>query len=330
VPRVDLEYTPIPQRALAALAEERGRNALIAERLARFAGVPAATGNHDGDLERLPGGVEVRHRFVEADGDSETVRWHLVEAGAGEPLVFLHGVPESWFMWHRQLCAFAGTHHVLAIDLKGYGQSDKRTGDYRQEGVAEQLLALLDALGLDRFNLVTHDRGTVIADYLGANHPERVLRYARGEQHLYHFNPDLAPQERLFTDPARNRILDDPLRMVVGAYTSLAARPIAAEDVARSIQEFGYEKIGWAVPRYFNSSSFRQEWIDRRTRLMAAWDFPVLIMQGALDPRQPREFYEGVERFMPRARVALIDAGHFFVFENPEQTTDTIAAFLRE
>ncbi len=328
MPRVELEYAPIPERALAALAEERRRAALIPERLAHFADVPPAPGNRDGEVETLPGGVAVTHRFVEADGDSETVRWHLVEAGAGEPIVFLHGVPESWFMWHRQLAAFAATHRVIAVDLKGYGQSDKQTGDYRQEGVAEQLLALLDALGLDRVNLVAHDRGSVIADYLGANHPERVLRYARGEQHLYHFNPELAPQERLFTDPARNRILDDPLRMVVGAYTTLAVRPIADADVRRAIQEFGYERIGWAVPRYFNSSSFRKEWIDRRTRLMAAWTFPVLVLQGSHDPRQPREFYDGVERFLPNGRVRFVDAGHFFVLENPDETTRALGDLL--
>ncbi|HLZ69273.1 MAG TPA: hypothetical protein VKV26_05110 [Dehalococcoidia bacterium] len=61
---------------------------------------------------------------------------------------------------------------------------------------------------------------------------------------------------------------------------------------------------------------------------MAAWDFPVLILQGFHDPRQPHEFYEGVEPFVPRARLSCIDAVHFFVFENPDVTTRTLAAFL--
>ena len=49
---------------------------------------------------------------------------------------------------------------------------------------------------------------------------------------------------------------------------------------------------------------------------------------GQDDPRQPREFYTGIEHHMPNARVALIDAAHFFVFENPTQTTRLIAEFL--
>ena len=63
---------------------------------------------------------------------------------------------------------------------------------------------------------------------------------------------------------------------------------------------------------------------------MQAWDFPVLIMEGTHDSRQPREFYEGVEQHMPDAKVALIDAGHFYVFENPTETTTVISSFLAD
>ncbi len=328
VRRAEFSYTEIPERASTAMAVEDERRPKVRERIKLFAAVQPPPGNRDGEVELL-GATEVVHRFVEAEGDGETLRWHLVEVGAGEPVVFLHGISDSWFMWHRQIEVLAATHRAIAVDLKGYGQSDKKTGDYRQEGVAEQLLNLFDELDLERFSLITHDRGTVIADYLAANHPERVLRYARGEQHLYHFNPDLAPQEKLFLDPATSGVLSNPHLMVVSAYTLLCRNPVADDDLRRTIQEFSYPQVGWAVPRYFNSSSFRKEWLDRRTRLMAAWKFPVLIMQAYHDPRQPREFYEGIERHMPDARVAYIDAGHFFVLENPDQTTEVIADFLR-
>ena len=233
--RSDLEYTEIPSRAREAMADEEKRLGEVRERIARFASVPEPEGNRDGQVE-VVGHTEVVHRFVEADGDSETVRWHLVEAGRGEPVVFLHGLPESWFMWHRQIDALAATHRVIALDLKGYGQSDKKTGDYRQEGVAEQLLGLLNELDVERFNLVGHDRGSVIGDYLCANHPKRVLRYLRGEQHLVHYHPDLSPQELLFTDPARSGILGKPALIVVAAFTQLCTHPISDEDLTRTIQ----------------------------------------------------------------------------------------------
>ncbi|MBV8295405.1 MAG: alpha/beta hydrolase [Acidimicrobiia bacterium] len=326
---VAFDYTPIPERLVADLdmdaRPEFGER--VSRRLAAFANVGPPRSNSDGERETI-GGTEVIHRFVEAPGDSETLRWHLVEAGAGEPVVFLHGLPDSWFMWHRQLDAFASTHHVIAVDLKGYGQSDKRTGDYRAPGVAEQLLALLDVLGLEEFNVVAHDRGAVLADHLGAMAPSRVLRYVRSEQHLWHFHPDLAPQQLLFTDPARTSVLAEPAVLVVAAYLLLCAKPVADADLARTIQEWSHPQINWAVPRYFNSSSFRQEWIDRRTRLIERWDFPVLVLQGARDPRQPREFYEGVDCHLPDGRVAFVDAGHFCVLENPAETTAAIASFI--
>lgn len=326
-----LAYTAVPMRAREAMAAESGDREQRAAALHPYQKVGPRPENRDGDVEVLDG-VAMTHRFRDAPGDSETVRWHYVEAGPrdGEPVVLLHGLPESWFAWHRQMAALSTHYRVLSIDLKGYGQSDKKTGDYRQEGVAEQLLALLNAIGIDRFNAATHDRGTVVMDYLAGNHRERVLRYARGEQHLYHFNPELAPQELLFTDPERAAILRRPTQIVPGAYLSLAAKPVAPDDIVRAVQEWSYPRIGWAVPRYFNCSSFRKEWIDRRTRLIDAWTMPVLVLQGRLDPRQPYEFYEGIEAQLPRARVQFLNAGHFFVLESPAETTAALQQFFAE
>src|SRR5262249_26322050 len=149
------------------------------------------------------------------------VEFHWVEAGSGEAILFLHGIPDSWFQWHHQMAALSKTHRCVAFDLKGYGQSEKKPGDYRHEGAAEQLYLALQEIGLadSKFNVVTHDRGTVQADYIVANHPESVLRYGRGEQHLYHFNPVLAPQGEIFANAPRTGIMDDPIRFVVWVYT---------------------------------------------------------------------------------------------------------------
>ena len=325
----DLEYTPVPERLVPGLDREQRPEFRqdVEDRLKELPGAIEPVANTDGERERV-GTTELTHRFVDAPGDSETVRWHLVEAGEGEAVVFLHGLPDSWWMWHYQLEALAPSHHVVAVDLKGYGQSDKKTGDYRAEGVADQLLSLLDRLGLDEFSLVAHDRGAVIGDHLVAGRAGRVLRYVRAEQHLWHFNPMLAPQQRLFTDPGLHWIVADPRLLVVSAYTLLTARPVAHHDLVRTVQEWSHPRIDWAVPRYFGASSFRQEWLDRRRRLIERWDLPVLVLQGADDPRQPREFYEDVGRHLPDGRVGFVEAGHFFVLEDPAATTDAIAAFL--
>jgi pimeloyl-ACP methyl ester carboxylesterase len=83
--------------------------------------------------------------------------------------------------------------------------------------------------------------------------------------------------------------------------------------------------------RYFNSSTFRKEWIDRRVRPLNAWTCPILILQGYHSRTQPREWYENPRQFIPNARdvrVRFIDAGHFWPIENAQETIEFVRDFL--
>ncbi|MGB0573198.1 MAG: alpha/beta fold hydrolase [Alphaproteobacteria bacterium] len=322
---MNLEYRQPSDATLALMRTGHNHPEMVAT-LKEIAaeGVPAVPENSDGENEDI-GGLAVTHRFVEAPGESETVRWHFVEAGEGPVLLLMHGIPQSWCMWRPILPELAKHFRCIAIDLKGYGQSDKGRGDYRHEGVADQVIALLDTLGIDRFNLFSHDRGTVQADFIAAKQADRVIRFVRGSQHLIHFHPDLAPQELMFTDLETRGILQDPVKVFEWGFGRLCKYPIAKPDVIRAIQEFSRPGTGLAVERYFQSSTFRKDWIDRRTRLIPAWTAPMLILQGSDEPPMPVENYEGLEEYLPDARVDLVDGGHFYVEENP---TDTLAKAL--
>lgn len=330
----DFSYTKPPQRVTELLGGGDPAMEALASAEELVAALPATTHprpNHDGDKEQL-GSLTAVHRFVDAPGDSETVRWHFVESGTSSEhtVVFLHGVPDSWWQWHYALEGLGDRYHCVAIDLKGYGQSDKRSGDYRQVGVAEQLGALLDELQIGEFTLITHDRGTPVGDHLIAAMGERVRGYGRGQQHLWHLHPSLHPQERLFLSAEAPALLGDARRFVTTAYTWLTERPVAQADLLRTIEEFSHPGIPTAVPRYFHSSSFRQEWVDRRTRLIRSWTAPVLLLQGAHDPLQPREFYEDAEvlaMLPPGSDLHLFDTGHFWPFEAPQETVAAIADF---
>jgi pimeloyl-ACP methyl ester carboxylesterase len=326
------EYTALNERAQKAIGGSIPPEKRIDERTAHFASVKPREPDKDGDTEVLDG-VTFTHHFVEAPGDYEKIRWHYVEAGkpGSEIILFLHGIPDSWFQWHHQMSALSSTHHCVAVDLKGYGQSEKGPGDYRHEGVAEQMFAMLIQVGFHKFNLVTHDRGTVQGDFIAANHPDAVLRYARGEQHLYHFNPVLAPQGEIFMNSPWTGIMEDPKRFVVWVYTWVTMLPISDAEMARVIQEFSYPGTRRAVPRYFNSSSFRQEWLERRRRLLASWKCPMVIMQGYDSKSQPREFYEKAREYIPNAKaveVRYMPGGHFWTLESPQETTDAIKLLL--
>lgn len=330
--RSTLQYTVLPERAAKALENFIPDKARIDARAAEFTHVKPREADQDGGTEVLDG-VTFTHHFTDAPGDYEAVRWHWVEAGQGkEVIVFLHGIPDSWYQWHHQMASLADRYRCIAVDLKGYGQSDKGAGDYRHEGAAAQLVSLLDVIGLDKFNIVSHDRGTVQADFIVANHPERVLRYGRGEQHLYHFNPALAPQGEIFMNAPYTGMMEDPKHFVLWVYTWITKLPVPDNETERLIQEYSYPGTVRAVPRYFNSSTFRQEWLNRRNRLLSAWTCPVMVMQGYDSKTQPREFYVEARQYIPNAKaveVKFIHAGHFWSMESPAETTAAIEALLK-
>jgi pimeloyl-ACP methyl ester carboxylesterase len=117
-------------------------------------------------------GVDVEHRFVEAGG----VRFHVAEAGHGPPLVLLHGWPQHWWMWRDVLPALSRDHRCLALDLRGLGWSDAPSGGYDKRTLARDVLAVLDALGLDTVRLMGHDWGAFLAQLLCFDAPERIVR----------------------------------------------------------------------------------------------------------------------------------------------------------
>ncbi|WP_198154307.1 alpha/beta fold hydrolase [Catenuloplanes japonicus] len=315
------EHTELPSRARTAIASYAPPEKLLAEQLKRYADVQPRPADQEGDIEELDG-VVFTHHFADAPGDQETVRWHYVEAGTGEPVVFLHGMPDSWFMWHHQMAALADSYRCIAVDLKGYGQSEKGRGDYRHAGVAEQLVALLDELGIGRFTLVAHDRGAVQGDHIAAAHPWRVAHYVRTEQHLHHFHPALSPHDELIAEAPWSGLMADTARFVVWAYGMAGARPVAEPDLRRIIQEFSYPGITHAVPRYSMNSTFHQEWIERRRDLIPRWRCPITLIQGHDSRTQPREFFTDADQYIPNAagvEVRYVTAGHFWPMENPEE-----------
>jgi len=101
----------------------------------------------------------IKNGFKEVEG----IRWHWVEAGQGQAVVLVHGLPESWYAWRYQIPPLSEHFRVIVPDLKGYGQSDKRECNYNAANVARELASLIQALGEERYGLVGHDWGGVVA-----------------------------------------------------------------------------------------------------------------------------------------------------------------------
>ncbi|MEU6555943.1 alpha/beta hydrolase [Streptomyces sp. NPDC046915] len=117
----------------------------------------------------LPNAEGARHSWLEVRG----IRLHVAEYGTGAPVLLLHGFPQHWFAWHRVAVLSAAGRRLICPDLRGFGWSEQTRRGYDIDGLADDMLALLDALGLDRVDLVGHDWGAHVGFRLCLRAPER-------------------------------------------------------------------------------------------------------------------------------------------------------------
>jgi pimeloyl-ACP methyl ester carboxylesterase len=177
----------------------------------------------------LPAGF--RRTFSSRFIDAGKVRLHAVIGGEGPPLLLVHGWPENWYAWRRVMPALARDFEVITVDQRGIGRSDKPAAGYDTGTLAADLVALMDALGHERFAVVGHDTGHFISYALAADHPDRVERVALLE---VPGPPGATPSPPLFLpEPINNKVWHIPLNRVDKVPEQLIRR---REDIY-----FGYE-----------------------------------------------------------------------------------------
>ncbi|MER5781633.1 alpha/beta hydrolase [Streptomyces mobaraensis] len=186
----------------------------------------------------------LRHRTAEAPAG----RLHLVEQGTGPLVLLVHGFPESWYSWRRQLPALAAAgYRAVAMDVRGYGRSSKpaRTDAYRMLDLVADNVALVHALGEENAVVVGHDWGSPIAATSALLHPE-VFRavgllsvpYAPpgGPRPTDLFGRIGGPEQEFyvsyFQEPGRaeREIEPDVRGWLAGFYAALSADTMPAED----------------------------------------------------------------------------------------------------
>jgi haloacetate dehalogenase len=133
--------------------------------------------------------------FDDCPVDVDGVRINARRAGAGPPLLLLHGYPQSMVMWHRIAPSLAADFAVVLADLRGYGGSSKPEGgpghrNYTKRIMARDMVTLMARLGHDRFVVVGHDRGGRVAHRMALDAPDRVAALAV---------LDIVPTRHMFT-----------------------------------------------------------------------------------------------------------------------------------
>jgi pimeloyl-ACP methyl ester carboxylesterase len=114
--------------------------------------------------------LSIEHLTVRAN----CAAFHVARTGKGPPLLLLHGWPEFWLTWEPVMTRLADRYTLIAPDLRGFGDSDKPSGAFGPDGHASDMLALLDALGVDKTGVIGHDVGGAAMQTIARKAPERL------------------------------------------------------------------------------------------------------------------------------------------------------------
>ncbi len=281
------------------------------------------------DTRRSPALPEVagfEHDIVETPG----LRTHVATIGEGEPVVMLHGFPQHWWQWHEiaPLIADAG-YRVICPDLRGAGWTAADDPRIERETRLQDLLAVLEALGIDRFRLVSHDMGAITAMQMTYQHSGRVhaavqLSVPPG---FMTFSPKLLPAMRHLPPliwHRRGTALD-------GIFEPPAVvRPMAEQVVATHLAPMQRPEIDRAVRALYRGMVLPEAMrmsrgVYRKQRLAV----PTVVAFGRQDHGFPEALVarccRNPAKYASHIEFAYVDdAAHFITDDAPAAVVDVV------
>jgi pimeloyl-ACP methyl ester carboxylesterase len=268
------------------------------------------------------------------------LRLHVVGDGPkdGPPVILLHGFPESWWAWRKQIAPLAERGFlVIAPDLRGYGDSaaPEDVASYGLDRLAGDIIGIADALGVDRFDLVGHDWGGIVAWAVAGHYPNRVRRLVA----------IAAPHP----DTMRGQLLRHPRQWLRSSYIAffqlrgLPERMLRARDFRRlrdslvkssrpgtfSTAELDRYTAAWRRPGRLTAMLNYYRALRRKRAPVGQIAAPTLILWGEGDRFLGTHLAEASGEMCTDAAVLYRpDATHWLHLEEPEWLTDQIASFL--
>ncbi|WP_230392273.1 alpha/beta fold hydrolase [Pontibacter sp. FD36] len=282
--------------------------------------------------------TKLQHHYF----DLPDVRLHAVRAGdeAGETLMFLHGFPEHWYGWHRQLDFFAAAgYDVVAPDQRGYNLSSKPkvVKAYTLDKLTGDIVRLISQLGKEQVVLVGHDWGGMVAWTLAMHFPHLLRK-------LVILN---IPHPAIMQEHLRK----NPKQMLRSWYAAFFQLPLLPEQAAQAFdfkalsqamtgtsrphtfseEDLAIYKEGWQQPNALTSMinwyrAFRHNPLD----LSSTIEVPTLMIWGKEDTALGAEMAEPSIAFCPKGRLVFLDeATHWLHHEQPDRVNQEILTFLR-
>jgi pimeloyl-ACP methyl ester carboxylesterase len=286
-------------------------------------------------VSELPHVEGVTHHWVKAGG----VELHYAEAGSGDDVVLcLHGWPQHWYEWRHLMPALADRHRVIALDLRGFGWSEAPQAGYEKEELADDVLAFLDELELERVKLVGHDWGGWIGFLLCLREPQRFEKFLALDipppwtsakamaPHLWRFWYQwliLTPQLGYRLHRSNQFV---PRMLVGGSKRREAWDEETLHAFSDTFTEPARARAAVQMYRVFNlreaPAMARGRYADARLRV------PTRLLFGAQSPL-PHQAVGGFERHADEMDLELVEGcGHFIVDEMPELVAERARAFF--
>lgn len=289
--------------------------------------------------KRTPGRLASERIFL------GSLHLHCVSAGEGQPVVLLHGFPEFWYSWRRQIPALvAAGFHVVAPDMRGYHESDRppRPADYRAGLLVEDIARLIEKTNRGPAIVVGHDWGGIVAWRLAALHPEQVRKLAILN----------APHPAVFARELKR----NPMQWMRSAYVGMFQLPWLPERILRA-RNFALLERAWKN-QPVHAGAFTDDDIaaykrafDRPAgltaplhyyRAAARWPHdlhaspqtvavPTLVLWGEKDPFLSVTLTHSLDRWVADLRLRRVpDSSHWIQNDVPELVNQCLIEFFNE
>jgi pimeloyl-ACP methyl ester carboxylesterase len=276
----------------------------------------------------------VTHSFHEARG----ARFHVAEAGEGDPLVLLHGWPENWWCWRKVIPQFVDAgYRVVAPDLRGHGWSEVTKDGYEKDNLARDLIALLDAMGLEKVQLIGHDWGAMTGFIASLDNPDRIERFiSLGMPHPFQevsLGATLDLWRLAYQLPLAAPFVGTNL---VKHWSGFVPRVIKAGSARHdAFTDRDYELYAETCDPHTTASVYRSFLLRdlpamARGRYRRRLEVPTRLVIGDREPLTTPEKVGGFEKYADDMELVVFEGvGHFVPEEAPDELLRLARSFLR-
>lgn len=289
-------------------------------------------------IQRMPSAVGVQpfpsgFRAEQIQSDGATI--HVRVGGHGPAVVMLHGFADTGDMWAPLATALAPEHTVVVPDLRGMGLSSHPEGGYDKKTQAGDVARVLDALGIAKADIVTHDIGNMVGYAFAAQYPERAVRFVAMDAPL----PGIGPWDEItrspllwhfnFRGPDVERLVKGRERIYLDRFwNELSADPRSIDEATREHYAELYARPGAMRAAFDQFAAFAQDVIDNRAfAVRGKLRMPVLAI-GA--EKSFGAAMADILRFVAADVTSVIvpNSGHWLMEEQPAATVTAIRNFL--